>query len=177
MSLLDKLKLRRRKKRKTGKRMRHFKLNEAWSRFNRARKRRLAQIAAILKIKKLIKSQEGDWPSSMHIVELYVNDNGLRNHVHVASTERDKLIQIAKIAQSKYSGGDPEAVREFPPFDPVECVHTGTSWHYRDSSNPYNPLGCGQGDGLAFDLRSVQSEREAFAHEVKSRYGAVSSDI
>lgn len=178
MSLIDKLKFRRRKKRKTGKLMRHFRALKKWSRYNRARARHHAQVLAIRKLKRIQKERKSSgWPDTLHIVELYVNDNGLRNHVHVASTERDKLIQIANIARSSYSGGDYYCVREFPPFDPVECVHTSGSWHYRDSGNPYAALGCGQGDGLAFDLRSPQSIREAFAHEVKRRYGADSSDI
>lgn len=152
MSLLDKLKARRRKKRKTGKRMRHFKENGAWSRWKRARARHKAQIAAIEKIQAAIKEQ-GGWPDTMVIEELFNNDNGYHNHLHVASQERDKLIQIAKIAQAHYSGGDPDCVREFSPFDPVDPVHAPNSWHYRD---------------LAFDLRSTP--RQAFGDELKRRY-------
>lgn len=112
----------------------------------------------------------------MDIEELFINDNGLRNHVHVASKDRRKLIQLAHVAQERYGGSDSQAVREFPPFDTVECVHTDGSWHYRDSKSPNTPRNCSnRGNGLAFDLRSVN--REAFAHEVKRRYGAKESDI
>lgn len=116
------------------------------------------------------------WPRNMVIEELFVNDNGQRNHVHVASKERRKLIKIAKIAQKHYAGTDPAAVREFPPFETVENVHSSSSWHYRDSSNPnvardfYH-----RGNGLAFDLRSIN--RESFAREVKRRYGAKECDF
>ena len=116
------------------------------------------------------------WPRHMVIEELYINDNGLRNHVHVASKQRKRLIKLGKVAKAHYADGDPAPVREFPPFDPVECVHTATSWHYRDSSNPLTPRDCAhRGNGLAFDLRSAS--REQFAHEVKRRYGAKESDF
>ncbi len=110
----------------------------------------------------------------MHIVELFNNDNSLHNHVHVASTERDKLIQLAQIAIRDYGGAD--MVREFPPFDPVECVHVSTSWHYRDSSSPYTPRACAnRGDGLAMDLGFPR--RQEFADEIKRRYGADNCDF
>ncbi len=114
------------------------------------------------------------WPTTMHIVELFNNDNGLHNHVHVASTERDKLIQLGKIAVAQYGGAG--MVREFPPFDPVECVHVSTSWHYRDSSSPYTPRTCAnRGDGLAMDLSFPR--RQEFADEIKRRYGADNCDF
>ncbi len=116
------------------------------------------------------------WPKDITIEELFVNDNGLHNHVHVASKERKRLIQLGHVAQEKYGGADSQAVREFPPFDTVEDVHTNGSWHYRDSRNPlvlrnYD----NRGNGLAFDFRAV--DRDAFAREVKKRYGAKESDF
>jgi hypothetical protein len=109
------------------------------------------------------------WPRKMVIEELFINDNSLRNHVHVAARNRRKLKRLARIAKRHYGGTDPAPVREFPPFDPVECVHTPTSWHYRSSRNPDTPRTCAnRGNGLAFDLRSVR--REEFAREVKRRY-------
>ncbi len=129
------------------------------------------------KVRRIRKRQHNDpkgWPASMHITELFNNDNGLHNHVHVASTERDKLIQIEKIAVSQYGGAG--AVREFPPFDPVECVHVATSWHYRDSSSPYTLRTCAnRGDGLAAD--NGFANRQAFGNEIKDRYGADSCDF
>lgn len=175
MSLKDKLAERRSKKFHIGKLMKRFASRKEWAKWKNARKRRLAQVNAIDKLLKLIK-RRNDWPESMVIEELFINDNGMRNHVHVASRDRDALIQLGRIAQEKYSGGDTECVREFPPFDTVECVHTGTSWHYRDESNPDAPRTCPNiGNGLAFDLRSTP--REAFAQELKRRYTVVRSDF
>lgn len=177
MGLRDKLAERRRKKGVIGKLMRKFKKSGHKAGFARASARRLAQVKAIKKLLALIKKQDA-WPESMIIDELFINDNGLRNHVHIASRERDKLLILARIAQKKYSAGDSEAVREFPPFNSVECVHTSSSWHYRDSSSPDTPRACPNiGDGLAFDLRSAQSSREAFAHEVARRYNPSNRDF
>ena len=109
------------------------------------------------------------WPKHMDIEELFNNDNGLHNHVHVASKDRKKLIQLGHVAQERFGGSDSAAVREFPPFDTVEDVHTPGSWHYRDSSNPTVPRDfSNRGNGLAFDFRAVN--RQAFANEVKKRY-------
>ncbi len=114
------------------------------------------------------------WPTGMHVTELYNNDNGAHNHVHIASTDRNALIQIGNIAVAQYGGAG--MVREFPPFDPVECVHVSTSWHYRDSSSPYFARACSnRGDGLAMDLSF--SRRQEVADEVKRRYGADSCDF
>lgn len=116
------------------------------------------------------------WPRKVVIEELFVNDNSLRNHVHVASRNRRKLIKLGRIAKRHYASGDPAPVREFPPFDTVEDVHTSGSWHYRDSSNPSTPRNfSNRGDGLAFDLRSAA--RETFAHEVKRRYHVKECDF
>ncbi len=113
--------------------------------------------------------QQDGWPGDMHITELFNNDNGYHNHVHIASTDRDALIRLGKIAEAQYGGAG--MVREFPPFDPVECVHVSTSWHYRDSSAPYVPRVCAnRGDGCAMDLSFPR--RQEFANEVKRRYGA-----
>lgn len=175
MGLLEKLAERRRKKGFIGKLMKRLASRKEWAKWKNARKRRIAQNKAIEKLLDLIRKQDA-WPKHMVIEELFINDNGLRNHVHVASRDRANLIKLGKIAQKKYSGGDPECVREFPPFDQVECVHTSTSWHYRDSSAPDSPRACPNiGDGLAFDLRS--SPREAFARECKRRYTVVRSDF
>lgn len=112
----------------------------------------------------------------MLIEELFVNDNSLHNHVHVASKNRDKLIQLGRIAKHHYAAGDPAPVREFPPFDAVEDVHTDGSWHYRDSHNPDTPRNFeNRGDGLAFDLRSRR--RRSFAKEVKRRYHVKECDF
>lgn len=116
------------------------------------------------------------WPKHVVIEELFNNDNGEHNHVHVASKDRKALVMLARIAKRHYSGGDSAPVREFPPFDAVEPVHATTSWHYRDSHNPDTPRTfANRGDGLAFDLRSVN--RQAFADEVKRRYGARECDF
>lgn len=124
----------------------------------------------------MIRRRVPRWPRTVVIEELFINDNGLRNHVHVGAHNRRKLIKLAKIAQAHYSSGDTAAVREFPPFDTVEDVHTEGSWHYRDSHNPNVGRNySNRGDGLAFDLRSA--DREKFAREVKRRYGAVNCDF
>lgn len=120
------------------------------------------------------KHDDQGWPADMHIVELFNNDNGLHNHLHVASTDRDDLIRLGNIAVAHY--GAAGMVREFPPFDPVECVHATTSWHYRDSSNPSVARTCAnRGNGLAFDLGCAA--RQAFGNEVKARYGADRCDF
>jgi hypothetical protein len=114
------------------------------------------------------------WPRKMVIEELFVNDNSLHNHVHVASKDRKRLIKLAHVAAERFGGG--EFVREFPPFDPVDCVHTSGSWHYRDSSNPSTARDCAhKGNGLAFDFGAPR--RDEFAREVKKRYGAKESDF
>lgn len=121
-------------------------------------------------------AKQHPWPHKIEIEELFVNDNALHNHVHVASRDRKKLIQLAKVAQQRYGGDDPDAVREFPPFDPVEDVHVYGTWHERDSSNPDIPRSFeNRGNGLAFDFRAVR--RDEFAHEVKKRYGAKRCDF
>lgn len=114
------------------------------------------------------------WPDTMHVEELFNNDNGLHNHVHIASPDRDALIALGIIAIKEYGGAG--MVREFPPFDPVECVHTGVSWHYRDSSNPYTYRYCAnRGDGCASD--NGFPRRDEFGYEVKRRYGASRCDF
>ena len=116
------------------------------------------------------------WPrrSSLVIEELYLNDNGLRNHVHIASKNRRQLVRLANVAIHHFDSAG--QVREFPPFDRVENVHTNGSWHYRSSKawwilrNFFN-----RGDGLAFDLGSAR--REEFARKVKERYRVKESDF
>ncbi len=117
------------------------------------------------------------WPAHMHILELFNNDNGLHNHLHVgvAADSRDELIQVEKIAIAHYGGAG--MCREFPPFDPVECVHTGVSLHYQDSSDyPRVIRTCAnKGNGLACD--NGFAARQAFGNELKSRYGADRCDF
>lgn len=126
------------------------------------------------RIKRSHDHADSGWPADMHITELFNNDNALHNHVHIASTERDKLIQLANIAIAQYGGAG--AIREFPPFDPVECVHVSSSWHYRDSGSPYTVRACAnRGDGCAMDLGFAR--RQEFANEVKRRYGADACDF
>ncbi len=129
------------------------------------------------KVRRIRARQQHDpqgWPANAHITELFNNDNGLHNHVHVASTDRDALIAIGNICVAKYGGAG--MVREFPPFDPVECVHVATSWHYRDSSSPYTPRTCAnKGDGCAMDLGFAS--RQTVGNEIKDRYGADSCDF
>ena len=116
------------------------------------------------------------WPRKMVIEELFNNDSGDHSHVHVASKERKKLIRLAHVAKERFGGDDSAPVREFPPFDAVENVHTTGSWHYRDSSNPNTARDFAhRGNGLAFDLRSVR--REDFAREVKRRYTVKECDF
>ena len=108
-------------------------------------------------------TQSDGWPSSIHVAELLYHDPP---HCHFASTERNKLIAIGKIAEGKWG----LRVGEFPPFDTVECVHVSGSWHYRDSSAPYVARSCaGRGDGLAMDVTGVR--QYAFYLELRSRYG------
>jgi hypothetical protein len=114
------------------------------------------------------------WPRKMVIQELFINDNGLENHVHVASCDRKKLIRLAKVAIHHFGGEG--TVREFPPFDSVDCVHTNGSFHYRQSGQCSTPRNCSnRGDGLAFDLGCAR--REEFAREVKRRYKVLQSDF
>ncbi len=117
------------------------------------------------------------WPNDMHIIELFNNDNGLHNHLHVAvaADSRDELIQVEKIAIAQYDAAG--LCREFPPFDPVECVHVSNSMHYQDSSDwPRVIRSCpNKGNGLACD--NAFADRQAFGNQLKARYGADRCDF
>jgi hypothetical protein len=108
----------------------------------------------------------GDWPDSLNVAELLYHDPP---HTHLASPERDKLDAIGRIAVERGL-----RVGEFPPFDTVECVHVGNSWHYRDSASPEVGRTCAdRGDGCAMDLNDADggSDKEvAFYHELVERY-------
>jgi hypothetical protein len=108
------------------------------------------------------------WPSDVTFTEFMYHEPG--PHVHMATTQRNKLIELAKIANDDFKC----RVGEFPPFDPVECVHVWNSWHYRDSSNPWTARTCAnRGDGLAADVNDWDggSDQEyAFFIECKRRY-------
>lgn len=107
------------------------------------------------------------WPASLVVAECLYHYPG--PHFHLATPERDKLIGIAGIAKARGI-----RVGEFPPFDPVECVHTEISWHYRDSSNPYIGRTCAQrGDGCAADMNDADGGNDleyALYLEVRRRY-------
>jgi hypothetical protein len=109
---------------------------------------------------------QGEWPDSLNVAELLYHDPP---HTHLASPERDKLIAIGQVAAERGI-----RVGEFPPFDVVEGVHVGNSWHYRDSSNP--ELGrtfANRGDGCAMDLNDADGGSDlevAFYHELVERY-------
>lgn len=107
-----------------------------------------------------------DWPQAFTVAERLYESVG--PHFHLASPERDKLIYICNIMK------DDCRIGEFPPFDPVECVHTGISWHYRDSSNPYVGRVCSQrGDGCAADINDWDGgndEEYAYYIEIGRRY-------
>lgn len=117
------------------------------------------------------------WPDHMHVLELFNNDNGLHNHLHVmvAADSRDELIQIEQIAVKHFDAVG--LVREFPPFDPVECVHVTFSGHYQDSHDyPRVLRQCSnRGNGLAAD--NGFSRRQEFGNEIKARYGADRCDF
>lgn len=127
--------------------------------------------------KKRRHSHPAGWPDHMHILELFNNDNGLHNHLHiaVAADSRDELVQIENIAVKHY--GAAGLVREFPPFDPVDCVHVTYSIHYQDSHDyPRVIRSCGnKGNGLAAD--NGFARRQEFGNEVKARYGADRCDF
>lgn len=90
--------------------------------------------------------REANWPDSMRVGELLYHYPG--PHLHFATPDRDKLITVAKICEEKYN----LRIGEFPPFDPVECVHTTISKHYQDSSNYWGGRQCSnRGNGCAFD--------------------------
>lgn len=72
------------------------------------------------------------WPQSLVIAERLYHYPG--PHFHLASPERNKLIAICGIIEEDCRVG------EFPPFDTVEDVHTGPSWHYRNPASPYVPV-------------------------------------
>jgi hypothetical protein len=123
------------------------------------------------------KNDHQGWPKRLHVLELFNNDNGLQNHLHVgvAADSRDELIQIEKIAVKHFDGIG--LVREFPPFDPVECVHVGVSLHYQDSHDyPHVIRTCAnKGNGLAAD--NGFARRQEFGNEIKKRYGADRCDF
>lgn len=107
------------------------------------------------------------WPKDIFLAELLYHDPP---HLHVASPERDKLIQLARIGQRKYS----LRIGEFPPVDPVEDVHISGTWHYRDSSDPWRARSFSErGNGLAFDANDADGGSDgevAFYTELKRRY-------
>jgi len=110
---------------------------------------------------------QSDWPATLILDECLYH----LGHFHLASRERSKLITVCRIGQEKWG----LRIGEFPPFDPVECVHVDPgSWHYRDSSSPFTSRGCaGRGDGLATDINHLANEtiEVAFYREVVRRYG------
>jgi hypothetical protein len=109
-----------------------------------------------------------DWPANGTFSEFLYHSPG--PHVHIASPDREFLIQVCRIGQAKYG----LRIGEFPPFDPVEPVHVSGSWHYRDSSSPWTPRDFGnRGDGLAADINDADggSDQEvAFYNELARRY-------
>jgi hypothetical protein len=56
--------------------------------------------------------------------------DGHEDHVHLASQNRAYMMRAAKVAQKMGL-----SVREFSPIDPVDPVHSPTSWHYRDGGD------------------------------------------
>lgn len=116
---------------------------------------------------------EADWPDDIEIAECLYHDPP---HFHLASPERNKLIQIGKIGQEKFKC----RIGEFPPFDTVEDVHVYGTWHARDPSKPYVPqpfnaakLVKGGPWGLALDANDLDGggdQEYAFYIEVKRRY-------
>lgn len=109
------------------------------------------------------------WPERLTIVEYLYHYPGPHFHLAVAAGSRDGLIQIAKIAE-----GRGIRVGEFPPFDQVECVHVGYSWHYRSSEDGGAPRTCeNRGNGLAADMNDYSGANTleyALYIEVGRRY-------
>jgi hypothetical protein len=108
-----------------------------------------------------------DWPESGQLTECLYH----LGHTHIASADRPFLIRICTIADQEFKC----RVGEFPPFDPVECVHVNPgSWHYRDSSSPWTSRYCSnRGNGLAADINDWDGggdQEYAFFIEVKRRY-------
>jgi hypothetical protein len=129
------------------------------------RKRRVLDVIEDLE-RELAEKPDLNWPPDIVVAELLYHIG----HCHFASPERGKLIQIGRIAVSWGI-----RVGEFPPFDPVECVHADPgSWHYRDSSNPGLSRSCSnRGDGLAMDLNDLDggSDKEiAFYRTLVAKY-------
>lgn len=118
---------------------------------------------------------DADWPETLVIAEILYHDPP---HFHLASPERAKLIEIGRIGQEEFGC----RIGEFPPFDSVDNVHVGVSWHHRDPARPYVGLTYAQaaahlglhGDwGCALDANDLDggSDQEyAFYIEVKRRY-------
>lgn len=107
------------------------------------------------------------WPAHLPITEILYHNPP---HFHLASSDRDALIQVCKVINEKFGC----RIGEFPPFDPVEPVHVNGSWHYRDSSSPSTPRSfSNRGDGLAADINDLDggNDQEYAAYiEVKRRY-------
>lgn len=113
------------------------------------------------------------WPANLPITEILYHNPP---HFHLASSDRSALIAVCKVIQAEFNC----RIGEFPPFDTVENVHTGSSWHYRDPSRPYvgvafNASKLQQGGpwGLAADINDLDggSDQEYAAYiEVKRRY-------
>jgi hypothetical protein len=117
--------------------------------------------------------EEAEWPESMVLAECLYHDPP---HFHLASPERDKLIQVATIGLEKFNC----RIGEFPPFDTVDDVHVYGTWHGRDPAKPYVPQPFNQAKlvkggpwGLALDANDLDGggdQEYAFYLEVRRRY-------
>lgn len=95
------------------------------------------------------------------------------DHIHVASCNRTRLMHIAHVAQRKFG----LSVREFPPFDIIDCVHTGGSYHYRKRGHcgnssarcPRTMTGRKRRKNLAMDCSG--SRQREFFNWVLQKYG------
>ena len=97
------------------------------------------------------------WPESLAIVEYLYHNPGPHFHLAVYPQSRNGLIAIGAIAEARGI-----RVGEFPPYDVVECVHTGYSWHYRDSGDGGAPRTCAnRGNGLAADMNDYDGGNDA----------------
>ena len=82
------------------------------------------------------------------------------SHIHVASRRRRRLKRIARHANRHFG----LAVREFWPWDRIDCVHVRCSWHYRRAGMWWACLGCprnGKRRNLALDASGAR-QREFF---------------
>jgi hypothetical protein len=107
------------------------------------------------------------------LAELAYEDRGAPNaHVHVASCDRVRLRHIADVGHREFG----LSIREFPPYDTIDCVHAKGSYHYRTRCSrarrcPWTARGRRNRKNLALDASGPADKLQRFFNWVLGKYG------